>query len=203
MRDKKIKDIFDSYHFLALQPFIIGCLLGIVGFALVFGLFGLSISFNLSLKAGLILIILNLFVVGGALVRIAYMRNKPKNLDNTPTNGVFNYKQSLQLTRQLQKELITFVAGSEYNTKSQSQTYNNVLRLLSFVVVFENEAYIFIRLPKNVASRRSFEELKEICDDLSLNLNLNTSGLQPFLANRNIGLGYVSRSIYQVMRLAQ
>ena len=130
------------------------------------------------------------------------MQEVPKSYSNK-VSGDFLYKRSLQLTRFVQKELVSQIDDSRFSTaKTQIQKYNNEIRLLSFVVVFEREAYLFIRLPKNVSARRDLEELQEIADDIALELVLTKSSFQNFINHKSIGLGYVSRAKYKVMRLS-
>lgn len=202
-QDKKLQLIFEQFHFLANEPFKISISLGVVGFAFAFILFGWEIMNNVSRSFGLFLIIINIAIIIGAICFIAYMRQYPKAYSNR-VSGQFLFKTSLQMTRFIQRELILPVEASRiaYTAKSQIQKYNNELRLLSFVVVFENESYIFIRMPKNVTARRDIAELEEIADDVVLELGVNKSSFKSLIINKNIGLGYVSRAQYKVMRLA-
>ena len=150
---------------------------------------------------GIILLILNLGIIVAAIIHIANIQEVPKSYSNK-VSGDFLYKRSLQLTRFVQKELVSQIDDSRFSTaKTQIQKYNNEIRLLSFVVVFEREAYLFIRLPKNVSARRDLEELQEIADDVALELGLTKSSYQDFINHENIALGYVSRAKYKVMRL--
>lgn len=200
--DRKIKFIFENYNFLAHEPFKISVSLAVIAFAFVLMLFGLDIYKHVSTSLGGFLIAINLVIAVVMVVYIAYMQDAAKKQNLKLVKG-FNYRLSLQMSRFLQKELISPVDSSDYNYSAQSQIqkYNNRLRLLSFVAVFEREAY-FIRLPKNIASRRDIEDLKEIANDIALDLDMRTSSFQPYINNQNLGLGYVSRGKYEVMRLA-
>ena len=199
-QNKKLQTIFDNFNFLAKQPFEIGVSLGIFIFALMLGLIGLDIWNNTGSRFGIFLLILNLVII--VIVHIANMK-ETVNIYNNGTSGQFLYKKSLQLTRFIQRELVFQIGDSKFPTaKTQIQKYNNKIRLLSFVVVFENEAYLFIRLPKNVNARRDLEELDEIADDIALELGLTKSSFQNFINHKSIGLGYVSRAKYKVMRLS-
>lgn len=201
-QNKKLQAIFDSFNFIAKQPFEIGVSLGICGFALIFGLIGLDIWNNTGSGFGIFLLILNLVIIVILIVRIANMK-ETVDIYNNGTSGQFLYKKSLQLTRFIQRELVFQIDDSKFPTaKTQIQKYNNKIRLLSFVVVFENEAYLFIRLPKNVNARRDLEELDEIADDIALELGLTKSSFQNFINHKSIGLGYVSRAKYKVMGLS-
>ena len=201
-QNKKLQAIFDSFNFIAKQPFEIGVSLGICGFALIFGLIGLDIWNNTGSGFGIFLLILNLVIIVILIVRIANMK-ETVDIYNNGTSGQYLYKKSLQLTRFIQRELVFQIDDSKFPTaKTQIQKYNNKIRLLSFVVVFENEAYLFIRLPKNVNARRDLEELDEIADDIALELGLTKSSFQNFINHKSIGLGYVSRAKYKVMRLS-
>ena len=201
-QNKKLQTIFDNFNFLAKQPFEIGVSLGIFIFALMLGLIGLDIWNNTGSRFGIFLLILNLVIIVIVIVHIANMK-ETVNIYNNGTTGQFLYKKSLQLTRFIQRELVFQIGDSKFPTaKTQIQKYNNKIRLLSFVVVFENEAYLFIRLPKNVNARRDLEELDEIADDIALELGLTKSSFQNFINHKSIGLGYVSRAKYKVMRLS-
>lgn len=201
-QNKKLQTIFDNFNFLAKQPFEIGVSLGIFIFALMLGLIGLDIWNNTGSRFGIFLLILNLVIIVIVIVHIANMK-ETVNIYNNGTSGQFLYKKSLQLTRFIQRELVFQIGDSKFPTaKTQIQKYNNKIRLLSFVVVFENEAYLFIRLPKNVNARRDLEELDEIADDIALELGLTKSSFQNFINHKSIGLGYVSRAKYKVMRLS-
>ena len=201
-QNKKLQTIFDNFNFLAKQPFEIGVSLGIFIFALMLGLIGLDIWNNTGSRFGIFLLILNLVIIVIVIVHIANMK-ETVNIYNNGTSGQFLYKKSLQLTRFIQRELVFQIGDSKFPTaKTQIQKYNNKIRLLSFVVVFESEAYLFIRLPKNVNARRDLEELDEIADDIALELGLTKSSFQNFINHKSIGLGYVSRAKYKVMRLS-
>ena len=201
-QNKKIQTIFDNFSFISKQPFEIGVSLSIVGFALLLGFVGFDLWRNSGSVFGIFLLILNLVIVVGAIIHIANMQEVPKAY-SSKISGHFLYKRSLQLTRFVQKELVSQIDDSKFSTaRTQIQKYNNSIRLLSFVVVFEREAYLFIRLPKNVSARRDLEELQEIADDLALELGLTKSSFQNFINCQNIGLGYVSRAKYKVMRLS-
>ena len=141
-------------------------------------------------------------IVVGAIIHIANMQEVPKAY-SSKISGHFLYKRSLQLTRFVQKELVSQIDDSKFPTaRTQIQKYNNSIRLLSFVVVFEKESYLFIRLPKNVSARRDLRELDEIANDVALELNLTKSSFQDFINHQNLGLGYISRAKYKVMRLS-
>lgn len=192
-QNKKIQTIFDNFSFISKQPFEIGVSLSIVGFALLLGFVGFDLWRNSGSVFGIFLLILNLVIVVGAIIHIANMREVPLAYSDK-VSGQFLYKRSLQMTRYIQKELVFQIDDSKFATaKTQIQKYNNAIRLLSFVAVFEHETYLFVRLPKNVSARRDLDELQEIADDLALELGLTKSSYQNFINCQNIGLGYVSR----------
>lgn len=200
--DKKIVAIFDNFSFISKQPFEIGVCLGVAGFALLLGFIGFDLWQNSGSAIGITLLVLNLVIIVVSIVHIANMQEVPKTY-SSKTSGDFLYRRSLQMTRFIQKELISQIDDSKFPTaRTQIQKYNNSIRLLSFVVVFEREAYLFIRLPKNVSARRNLEELQEIANDLALELGLTKSSFQDFMNNQNLGLGYISRAKYKVMRLS-
>lgn len=201
-QNKKIQTIFDNFSFISKQPFEIGVSLSIVGFALLLGLVGFDLWRNSGSVFGIFLLILNLVIVVGTIIHIANMQEVPKAY-SSKISGHFLYKRSLQLTRFVQKELVSQIDDSKFPTaRTQIQKYNNSIRLLSFVVVFEKESYLFIRLPKNVSARRDLRELDEIANDIALELNLTKSSFQDFINHQNLGLGYISRAKYKVMRLS-
>lgn len=201
-QNKKIQTIFDNFSFISKQPFEIGVSLSIVGFALLLGFVGFDLWRNSGSVFGIFLLILNLVIVVGVIIHIANMQEVPKAY-SSKISGHFLYKRSLQLTRFVQKELVSQIDDSKFPTaRTQIQKYNNSIRLLSFVVVFEKESYLFIRLPKNVSARRDLRELDEIANDVALELNLTKSSFQDFINHQNLGLGYISRAKYKVMRLS-
>lgn len=201
-QNKKIQTIFDNFSFISKQPFEISVSLSIVGFALLLGSVGFDLWRNSGSVFGIFLLILNLVIVVGAIIHIANMQEVPKAY-SSKISGHFLYKRSLQLTRFVQKELVSQIDDSKFPTaRTQIQKYNNSIRLLSFVVVFEKESYLFIRLPKNVSARRDLRELDEIANDVALELNLTKSSFQDFINHQNLGLGYISRAKYKVMRLS-
>lgn len=201
-QNKKIQTIFDNFSFISKQPFEIGVSLSIVGFALLLGFVGFDLWRNSGSVFGIFLLILNLVIVVGAIIHIANMQEVPKAYSSKISEH-FLYKRSLQLTRFVQKELVSQIDDSKFPTaRTQIQKYNNSIRLLSFVVVFEKESYLFIRLPKNVSARRDLRELDEIANDVALELNLTKSSFQDFINHQNLGLGYISRAKYKVMRLS-
>lgn len=201
-QNKKIQTIFDNFSFISKQPFEIGVSLSIVGFALLLGFVGFDLWRNSGSVFGIFLLILNLVIVVGTIIHIANMQEVPKAY-SSKISGHFLYKRSLQLTRFVQKELVSQIDDSKFPTaRTQIQKYNNSIRLLSFVVVFEKESYLFIRLPKNVSARRDLRELDEIANDVALELNLTKSSFQDFINHQNLGLGYISRAKYKVMRLS-
>lgn len=201
-QNKKIQTIFDNFSFISKQPFEIGVSLSIVGFALLLGFVGFDLWRNSGSVFGIFLLILNLVIVVGAIIHIANMQEVPKAY-SSKISGHFLYKRSLQLTRFVQKELVSQIDDSKFPTaRTQIQKYNNSIRLLSFVVVFEKDSYLFIRLPKNVSARRDLRELDEIANDVALELNLTKSSFQDFINHQNLGLGYISRAKYKVMRLS-
>lgn len=200
--DKKIVAIFDNFSFISKQPFEIGVCLGIAGFALLLGVIGFDLWQNSGSAFGIFLLVLNLVIIVSVIIHIANMKEVPTSY-NSKVSGHFLYKRSLQLTRFVQKELVFQIDDSKYPpARTQIQKYNNSIRLLSFVVVFERETYLFIRLPKNVSARRDLRELEEIANDLALELGLTKSSFQDFINHQNLGLGYISRSKYKVMRLS-
>lgn len=198
MKDQN-KAIFDNYKFLGLQPFKIDCCLGVIAFATLIILMGWDLKKTTGLALGTFLMIVNALIIVEAVCYIAYMRETAYKEDIAD----FNYRKSLRLTRFLQKELAVPINASQFNNKVYGQKDNNRLRLLSFVAVFKGSAYIFIRLPHNVSSRREMEEYKAIANDIADELGLSPSSLQRMINKTNLGLGHVNTAVYQVMRLSK
>lgn len=141
IRDKKIKAIFDDCNFIARQPFEISVCYSIIAFAIAFCLFGLDLGANVSSGLGMILVLVNLAIIVFVVFHLSNMEEEPTCYSNI--FGRFSHKKSFQSTRFLQKELVSQVDNPKFATaKSQGQKYNNSIRLLSFVAVFDREAYL-------------------------------------------------------------
>ena len=101
------------------------------------------------------------------------------------------------MTRLLQKELVEIVAGSGMLTQKE----NNSLRLLSFVVVFNKNAFLFIRQSEKVENRKDHDLLMAVANDIADNLGLSISVLLPLNISTSIGLGHYHFQHYEVMQL--
>lgn len=195
--NRKYKDVYDGYKFLATAPTKIDTALIVALFSLIFVIFGIDFCrhvFANFLSIGFIII--NIIIFLGCFVYIANLQETPSSTGLVESKN-FKYRLSLKMTRLLQKELVETIEGN----KLYRQKENNSLRLLSFIVVFEKNAYLYIRQPKKVENRKDYDELLAIANDLAGNLNLSISSFQPLYINKNIGLGHYYFQKYDVMQL--
>lgn len=116
----------------------------------------------------------------------------------------FEYKRSLNSTRELQKLLIQNVDSSEFQSaRKQSQVNNNLVRYGSFVTSFKRYGYIYIRQTQKVDSRRDREIYDMIAEDISLSLGMRRTTFQHLIIERFYGMGQVKLEHYLVMRVVK
>ena len=110
---------------------------------------------------------------------------------------------SLKMTRLLQKEVVESIESPEDNFHATNfrTKENNSLRLLSFVVVFRRNAYLFIRQSNKVVNRSDHDALLAVANDIADNLGLSISVLLPLNISTSIGLGHYHFQHYEVMQL--
>ena len=195
--NRKYKDVYDGYKFLATTPTKIDTALIVALFSLIFVIFG--IDFCRHVFANLLsigFIIINVITFLSCFIYIANLKEVPDSTDFMESQE-FNYRKSLKMTRLIQQEL----AESFDGMIGQRQKENNSLRLLSFVVVFRRKAYLFIRQSKKVENRTDYDFLMMVANDIADNLNLSVSSFQPLTIRNNIGLGHYYFQTFQVMQL--
>ena len=195
--NKKFKDIYIRYKYLATTPAKVDMALLIASFSLVFIIFGIDFCCQVSANTfskGFVLISLIAFV--SCFVYIAHLRETPDSMPFSE-QGEFNFRRSLKMTRLIQNELVETVDGN----KIQHQKENNGLRLLSFVVVVNRNAYNFMRQPSKIEKRKDLDVLMEGAKDIADNLNLSVSSFQPLNVNRSIGLGHYYFQNFLAMEL--
>lgn len=196
-----LRQLYDQFNFLAHQPLKINTAL-FVDLVLIF----LSII-ELDARANGILtgffgfcLILNVACVIASVVYIANLQDKPTSLYDIK----FNYRRSLNSTRELQKLLVQNVDASNFATAhKQSQTNNNLVRYGSFALSFERYGYIFIRVPQKIDSRRDREVYDMIAEDISISLGMRRGVYQHLIVERSFGMGQIKLQHYLVMRLVK
>lgn len=194
---KKYKDIFESYHYLATTPIKVDTALIVALFSLIFVVVGLDFCSHVFANfSSIIFIITNIIIFLGCFVYIANLRETPSSTSLVESKN-FRYRLSLKMTRLLQKELIETIEGNEMYRQKE----NNSLRLLSFVAVFENQAILYIRQPKKVENRKDHDELLAVANDIAGNLGFSISSFQPLYIDKSIGLGHYYFERYDVMYL--
>lgn len=196
-----LRKLYDQFSFLAREPLKINTAL-FVDLVLIF----LSII-ELDARANGILtgffgfcLILNVACVIGSVVYIANLQDKPTSLYDIK----FNYRRSLNSTRELQKLLVQNVDASNFATAhKQSQINNNLVRYGSFALSFERYGYIFIRVPQKIDSRRDREVYDMIAEDISISLGMRRGVYQNLIVERSFGMGQIKLQHYLVMRLVK
>lgn len=197
------KDIFERYQFLAQLPAKIDTALGVCFGSILFFLAGLDFACNVSwnLFSGTF-IVFNFCLAVGSIISIGFMKQTPVTYSEKELRE-FDFKKSLTMTRYCQRELRQNIDTSTYmqSAKHQSGVQNNILRFLSFVVVLDGEAYIYIRCTRNIDSRRNIKDLEEVASDLASVLNLRKSSFQKLLIEKSEPLGHSRLAPYYVQRL--
>ena len=196
-----LRKLYDQFSFLAREPLKINTAL-FVDLVLIF----LSII-ELDARANGILtgffgfcLILNVACVIGSVVYIANLQDKPTSLYDIK----FNYRRSLNSTRELQKLLVQNVDASNFATAhKQSQINNNLVRYGSFALSFERYGYIFIRVPQKIHSRRDREVYDMIAEDISISLGMRRGVYQHLIVERSFGMGQIKLQHYLVMRMVK
>lgn len=201
--NQDLKNLFFKYQFLAYLPAKIDTALGIALVAMVFVAGGLDFACNVSWNfLSVLFIIFNLCIAVGSILSLGLMRQDPVTYSEKELR-CYDFKKSLKATRYAQRELRQNVDSSTYmkSAEYQSGVANNVLRFRAFVVVFSDEAYIFIRATRNIDSRRNIKDLEEVASDLASVLNLRKSSFQKLLIEKSEPLGHSRLAPYYVQRL--
>ncbi|MGO5380382.1 hypothetical protein [Lactobacillus amylovorus] len=195
--DKKFKDIYRRYKYLATTPAKVDMALLVAFFSLVFVIFGIDFcNYAFANTLSISFVAINIIIFGSCFIYIAKLREEPDSMPFSE-KGNFNFRKSLKMTRLLQKELVEIVAGSGMLTQKE----NNSLRLLSFVVVFNKNAFLFIRQSEKVENRKDHDLLMAVANDIADNLGLSISVLLPLNISTSIGLGHYHFQHYEVMQL--
>lgn len=201
--NNKFKTVYDKYHFLAGTPFKVDVALAVAFFMAVFALFGVDFCFNASANAFSVgFVVVNIAGIVGCFIYIGNLQQLPITYSEAEVRD-FDFRSSMKFTRLLQKEVRQFIDDSKYMTSGRTQAgkYSNVLRLLSFVAVFNDHAYIYIRLPLNAENRQDEQVLMMIASDIADSLGLTMSSFQALNIANNIGLGHYHFQSYKVMEL--
>ena len=142
--------------------------------------------------------IVNFILIVSSVIYIANLQDKPSSLFDVK----FEYRRSLNSTRELQKILVQNVDSNRFVTaRTQAQFNNNLVRYESFVLSFERYGYIYIRMPQKVDSRRERAVFDEIADDISLSLGMRKTAFQSLVIEESFGFGQIKLKRYLVMRI--
>lgn len=193
--------LYDQFRFLASEPLKINIALFIDITLIVISIFELDALENGILKGCFtFLLIFNGVFVIGSIVYIANLQDKPDSLYDYK----FEYKRSLNSTRELQKLLVQNVDSSSFVTsRKQSQINNNLIRYKSFVISFQRYGYIFIRIPQKIDSRRDQEIFNDIAKEISISLEMRRTTFQDLVIERSFGLGQIKLEHFLVMRITK
>lgn len=194
-----LRKLYDQFGFLALQPLKINVALFVDLVVIGLSLLELDALENGILKGFFIFcLILNVVLIVGSFVFIANLQDKPDSLYDQK----FEYKRSLNSTRELQKLLIQNVDSSGFSSaRKQSQINNNLVRYGSFVISFYRYGYIFIRLPSKIDSRREKEFFNDVVDEICISLNMRKTAFQSLVIEEFFGLGQIKLKQYLIMRI--
>lgn len=196
-----LRKLYDQFDFLALEPLKINVALFVDLVLIVISLIELDARAN-GILAGFFgfCLCINGVLIVASFIYIANLQDKPDSLYDIK----FQYKRSLNSTRELQRLLIQNVDSSNFVTaKKQSQINNNIVRYGSFVISFNRYGYIFVRLPQQIDNRRNREVFDNIAEEISLSLNMRRTTFQHLIIERFYGMGQVKLEHYLVMRIVK
>lgn len=196
-----LRKLYDQFDFLALEPLKINVALFIDIVIAFLSLIELDAIVNGILKEFFTFcFIINGALIVASLIYIANLQDKPDSLYDIK----FQYKRSLNSTRELQRLLIQNVDSSNFVTaRKQSQINNNLIRYRSFVIVFERYSYIFIRIPQKIDSRRDQAIFDDIAKEISLSLRMRRTTFQDLVVERSFGLGQIKLEHFLTMRISK
>ena len=196
-----LRKLYDQFDFLALEPLKINVALFIDIVIAFLSLIELDAIVNGILKEFFTFcFIINGALIVASLIYIANLQDKPDSLYDIK----FQYKRSLNSTREIQRLLIQNVDSSEFPTaRKQGQVNNNLVRYSSVVVSFERYGYLFIRQPQRIDSRRDREVYDMIAEDISLSLGMRRGSYQHLIVERSFGMGQIKLEHYLVMRIVK
>lgn len=201
--NRNFKNIYEKYKYLATTPAKIDTALVVIVFNLVFVLAGIDFCLNVAISLLSVgFVIINIAVAIGSVIYIANLRELPE-FTNPGEREDFDFRMSLKMTRLLQKEVVESIESPEDNFHATNfrTKENSSLRLLSFVVVFRRNAYLFIRQSNKVVNRSDHDALLAVANDIADNLGLSISVLLPLNISTSIGLGHYHFQHYEVMQL--
>lgn len=201
--NRNFKNIYEKYKYLATTPAKIDTALVVIVFNLVFVLAGIDFCLNVAISLLSVgFVIINIAVAIGSVIYIANLRELPE-FTNPGEREDFDFRMSLKMTRLLQKEVVESIESPEDNFHATNfrTKENNSLRLLSFVVVFRRNAYLFIRQSNKVVNRSEHDALLAVANDIADNLGLSISSLIPLNVSTSIGLGHYRFQHFEVMQL--
>ena len=201
--NRNFKNIYEKYKYLATTPAKIDTALVVIVFNLFFVLAGIDFCLNVAISLLSVgFVIINIAVAIGSVIYIANLRELPE-FTNLGEREDFDFRMSLKMTRLLQKEVVESIESSKDNFHATNfrTKVNNSLRLLSFVVVFRRNAYLFIRQSNKVVNRSDHDALLAVANDIADNLGLSISVLLPLNISTSIGLGHYHFQHYEVMQL--
>ncbi|MCC9272689.1 MAG: hypothetical protein K8V49_08825 [Lactobacillus gallinarum] len=196
-----LRKLYDQFEFMAHEPLKINIVLFSDAVLVVISIFELDCIINEILKDFFIfLLIINVAFVISSFIYIANLQDKPCSLYDYK----FQYRRSLNSTRELQKVLVQNVDSIVFPTaRKQSQINNNLIRYESFVLVFERYGYIFIRQTQKIDSRREREVYDNAAEEISVSLGMRRSTFQNLVVERSWGLGQIKLEHFLVMRISK
>lgn len=196
-----LRKLYDQFSFIAEEPLKINTALYMDVVLAVISLFELDCVLNSILKEFFIfLLIINVAFIIGSFCYIANLQDKPNSLYDYK----FEYRRSLNSTREIQKLLAQNVDSSNFVTaRKQSQINNNLIRYRSFVIVFEQYSYIFIRIPQKIDSRRDQAIFDDIAKEISLSLRMRRTTFQDLVVERSFGFGQIKLEHFLTMRITK
>lgn len=196
-----MRKLYNQFKFIAEEPLKINAALYMDVVLVVISLFELDCILNSILKEFFIfLLIINVAFIIGSFCYIANLQDKPNSLYDYK----FEYRRSLNSTREIQKLLAQNVDSSNFVTaRKQSQINNNLIRYRSFVIVFEQYSYIFIRIPQKIDSRRDQAIFDDIAKEISLSLRMRRTTFQDLVVERSFGFGQIKLEHFLTMRITK
>lgn len=200
MNEKQgLRQLWDQFNFIANEPLKINIALFIDAVLGSISLFEIDAVLNDIFKSFFVFcLIVNFILIVSSVIYIANLQDKPSSLFDVK----FEYRRSLNSTRELQKILVQNVDSNRFVTaRTQAQFNNNLVRYESFVLSFERYGYIYIRMPQKVDSRRERAVFDEIADDISLSLGMRKTAFQSLVIEESFGFGQIKLKRYLVMRI--
>lgn len=194
-----LRQLWEQFNFIANEPLKINIALFVDAVLGSISLFEIDAVLNGIFKGFFVFwLIVNFILIVSSVIYIANLQDKPSSLYDVK----FEYRRSLNSTRELQKILVQNVDSNRFVTaRTQAQFNNNLVRYESFVLSFERYGYIYIRMPQKVDSRRERAVFDEIADDISLSLGMRKTAFQSLVIEESFGFGQIKLKRYLVMRI--